>query len=558
MAGVQPTDGDGGDGRGGLSPIPDEDEVYVDRDDVREEAASTQRTDNDRTSTRPPKRWWKTIDSFNLTCYRTPYALSEEQKQELGKLLGLKPEAVHSGGKRHGHPISACIRDVAETMVMRQLRGKKVLDAGGSVLRHHTRNAQSVHCCHSGQPEWRKKMQDWLLKIKDKKGVKKDLEQICRPRNEVTYCYHGIKNCGFKAEAGMCTDAAYYFDDETDFLDKISGNLAYIIGHYYPQAGKYLLGEHNVVLLSDNRVRVKIRGAEEVYTHKQLNISPRERVAGNKIWEIAVKIKFGDYYVLECKARDLLQGKSVKLPQKREALSKPPDPVRLTNQGSGTMDLRVPGQRTAAPPHEIKSGDIREWEFKGDYTRRQLVLEPVCHTLATEINPTSLRSEGKLTTIMYKRYEDLARQYNLTPEQYSIYKKSSITVAYVLGLATDLSVPRRYYNSTLQKWIHRGIINPLRRLTFQDCFDPDEATLKLGQMVTERKIDLLLLDKILYGFYGISSFQAGVQEEAATVPWNTTLPSTPTVLSMLTLMTMIGVVMSFHLPHWDIWRLRRS
>lgn len=528
MPGVHCQGGDGFDRHGGDDAFSSSPSSPDPGEDQRDRSSSSERADNDGTS-RTRGRWWRTLkQGFVPRYYTCKYKLTCSQRKTLAALMGIPEKEINivKRPQEHGHPVSACLRDLAETAVMARHRGVKVLDVGGSVLRHAVRGEKFVHCCHSGSEHWVEKMKSWLGRLPP--GVK--VEEKCASRKYVTYCFKGVEGCHFTSDVSISVDSLYYFDEES-MLKRTSGKTAYSIFHHYPKTGTYLGGEHNVTVGADGLVEVKISGATEVYKHKQPELENKEIKVGSRIWSKRKIHSYDNYYVF---VYEVTSGKSKpSAPQsnkerkggKKQEQSKTEKPNRPERN---CKDLRIPGQITASPSYPVNDGDIRVWVFKTTYESKCLVLEPLAQILSTEVNTESIKNKDLLRKL-YNRYEDLARQFNLIPQQYAAMKKPSVVVAVVLGLINDLAIPRNYYPSLVSRLYNRWCVNALYWLAGRDIFDLEYDTELLRKAVYERNLDMDLLDRVVCNVYGVSSFQIGVQEMTATAPhaldWSIIIPT---------------------------------
>lgn len=441
--------------------------------------------------------------------------MDTNQIKTLASVIGINEDKVFikDNAVEHGHPVSACLRDFAETCIMRQCKNQRILDVGGSILRHTTRAQSKIHCCHSSSPHWKQKLDSWKARLPRGRKVTEE----CKSRGWVTYCLQGAENCEFKPDVIVSSDSLYYLTEE-DYL-KRAKSVAYAIFHNYPKAGTYLGGEHVVKFLPDAQVEVRIAGATEVYVHKQPKVTNHLIHVGGTIWKAEKIAKFGHYYVMK-------YNKQVN-EKPRTAVSRTTEPQRdYTARTSDIIipiptnvvdDIRVPGQKTGAPPHPISDNDIQEWKMTGDWETTVQVLRPIASLLASHVTPYSIK-DPSLIKNLYAKYDQLAKQYNIGDEIYAGMKPATVRVGLLTGIVNDLSIPRRFYHSWWNKAIYKVCSKVSRLVTGQALFEPDVDVATLMKQYEDREFDDYTLRRITLGVYGKDPFQEGALQTTPVTP----------------------------------------
>lgn len=484
--------------------------------------------------------WWKSVKGFKLRYYVSPYVLDDRGKCELAKCIGIREAKVFVKEHAivHGHPVSACLRDIAETCVMRLCGNKRLLDVGGSILRHANRKQKKVHCCHSNSEHWKPKLDGWLSKLKDGQKVTKE----CKAREWVTYCTNGVASCSYKPDVVVSSDSLYYMT-EAEYLSS-AVDLAYAIVHHYPASGKYLNEEQEVTVDRD-LVQVKISGAAETYNHKQVNVTNHQVAVGSKLWKVERVAKFKHYYVMKYVLQDAVVLKTSKVRRaspKNISTKRASEPSTILTKDVSD-DKRVPGQKTGAPPQSIKDSDNQEWTLIGDWPTKVHVLQPILSILASYVTPFNIGDPNLIKTL-YTKYDQIARQYNIDPLIYAGMKNASVRIGYYQGVVNDLAMPRRFYNGWWSKAFHKVCSRLSSWVSGQALFDPEVDIATIMEQNANRVLDDGAFRRVMMNVYGVDPFHLGVLQETVATPYAWTR-STMLIVGICIMIGLLAVILLY-------------
>jgi len=69
--------------------------------------------------------------------YNVPFALDEQHKEYMRELVGDTRTLTFNASKYHDHPMSHCITEISEDMVVRQFADEPFVDVWGNQSRHY-------------------------------------------------------------------------------------------------------------------------------------------------------------------------------------------------------------------------------------------------------------------------------------------------------------------------------------------------------------------------------------------------------------------------------------
>lgn len=392
-----------------------------------------------------PPAWWATIGKTGkLKSYMSTSRLTSADVETLATLLELKPEEIGftPNAVPHTHPISAALRDIGETMVCKIIGNKRIMDVGGSFMRHRIRKRKHVHCCLlASRPSWQEQIDVWLGTLAKQHII---MEKQCSSTDTVTYCDGGIAHCKFQADVMMAVDSIYYVGEHR-ICSIAAGRDVYALYHYYPVTGSYCGGEHEAVV-TNNNVSVMINGNAQAYTHQQIDPKAFNPALVKIGYEKKILRSWGNFHAVKYYQRPNHPTDNVKASRTRKPWALDVGKVQsaLAIQPSLAQavvpeeaDVRPPGLRSSGKPYNLTNADFVDFKIiRGDQEYNVVVILPVVHVLASYILGKIRTNE--LVADMTRKFDEIARQYNITSDTYLNNKLSSIEVANYFNAANEI------------------------------------------------------------------------------------------------------------------------
>lgn len=113
---------------------------------------------------------------------------------------------------RHRHPVPAAARGLVDAVCADILRGKRVLDVGGSPVRHAHAMRSGIHCCTPEvSPGDTGRVLKWSLEA-NRGGIR--IRNACECGSGVTWCSNKAEDCQCDYNAVMSLDSIYYLGED--------------------------------------------------------------------------------------------------------------------------------------------------------------------------------------------------------------------------------------------------------------------------------------------------------------------------------------------------------
>lgn len=187
--------------------------------------------------------------------YNVPFSLTNEQKDQMAELIGDVRTLTYNATGYHDHPLSHCVTEVSEDLVVRKFGNEPFVSVWGNASRHKRMGHVGAHTVAN-----RVVPHDWF-RNRGFEGNVEDIDKFLERRGHLQY------------RLFLCTQALYYIPLE-DVARWLGGNMDaefHCIVHRHGQShGRIHKGELEYTVDSDGVVTQKNKMTGFSYTHKSL------------------------------------------------------------------------------------------------------------------------------------------------------------------------------------------------------------------------------------------------------------------------------------------------